>query len=110
MTQLIMRLVMRRPAFCMLRYAKTKMLISWAITTQLISAFVLATYTVQSSYFLNPKFQVSSHLLWLYGPVCVGPGWKLRTGFLATWLMIVILKDADGMRNMETQFVQNLRI
>ena len=31
---------------------------------------------VQFLYFLNPKFQASSHLLWLYSPVCVGPGWK----------------------------------
>ena len=33
---------------------------------------------VQSLYFLNPKFQASSHLLWLYSPVCVGPGHKSR--------------------------------
>ena len=30
-------------------------------------------YTVQSLYFLNPKLQASSHLLYLYSPVCVGP-------------------------------------
>ena len=24
------------------------------------------------------KFQASSHLVWLYSPVCVGPGWKPR--------------------------------
>ena len=41
---------------------------------QLISAFVFATWIVQSLYFLNQKFQASSHLLWLYSPVCVGPG------------------------------------
>ena len=29
---------------------------------------------VQSLFFLNPKFPASSHLLWLYSPVCVGPG------------------------------------
>ena len=29
---------------------------------------------VQSLYYLNSKFQASSHLLWLYSPVCVGPG------------------------------------
>ena len=29
----------------------------------LFSAFVFATYKVQSLYFLNPKFQASSHLL-----------------------------------------------
>ena len=41
---------------------------------KLISAFVFATWIVQSLYFLNPKFQASSHLVWLYSPVCVGPG------------------------------------
>ena len=43
---------------------------------QLISAFVFATRIVQSLYFLNAKFQASSHLQWLYSPVCVGPGRK----------------------------------
>ena len=33
---------------------------------------------VQSLYFLNPRFQASSHLLWLYSLVCVGPGRKPR--------------------------------
>ena len=28
----------------------------------------------QRLFFLNPKFQASSNLLWLYSPVCVGPG------------------------------------
>ena len=59
-------------------YAKTKTQISIAVTAKLISAFVFATSIVQSLSFLNPKFQVSSHLLWLYSPVCVGPGRKPR--------------------------------
>ena len=46
-------------------YAKTK--------TQ-----VFATWIVQSLYFLNPKFQASSQLLWLHSLVCVGPGRKPR--------------------------------
>ena len=29
-----------------------------------------------SLYFLNPRFQASSHLLCLHSPVCVGPGRK----------------------------------
>ena len=29
-------------------------------------------------YYLNPKFQASSHLVWMYSPVCVGPGRKPR--------------------------------
>ena len=62
---------MRTPVFA---YAKTEMQISFVVTAKLISAFVLATRIVESLYFLNPKFQASSHLLWLYRPVCVGPG------------------------------------
>ena len=59
-------------------YAKTKTQISCAVTAQLISAFVFAKRVVQSLFYLNPKFQASGHLLWLYSPVCVGPGWKPR--------------------------------
>ena len=55
---------------------KTKTQISFAVTAKLISAFVFATQIVQSLYFLNPKFQASSHLLRLYSLVCVGPGRK----------------------------------
>ena len=66
---------MRKPDFA---YAKTKAQISCAVTAQLISAFVFATRIVQFLYFLNPKFPVTSHLLCLYRPVCVGPGRKPR--------------------------------
>ena len=31
----------------------------------------------------SPKFQASSYLLWLYSLVCVKPGRKSQTGFLA---------------------------
>ena len=65
-------LVVRKTAIC--RYAKTKTQISCAVTAKLISAFVFTKLIVQSLYYLNPKFQASSHLLWLYSPVCVGPG------------------------------------
>ena len=67
--------MMRKPFFA---YAKTKTQISFAVTAKLISAFVFATRKVQSLYFLNPKFQASSRLLWLCSPVCVGPGRKPR--------------------------------
>ena len=43
---------------------------------QLISTFVFITYIVQPLYFLNPKFQASSHLLWpcsLFVPYLVTP-------------------------------------
>ena len=52
--------------------------LSFAVTAKLISAFVFATWIVHSLIFLNPKFQASSHLLWLYSPVCFGPGQKPR--------------------------------
>ena len=50
------------------------MQISFAVTAKLISAFVFAIWIEQSLYYLNPKLQASSYLLWLYSPVCVGPG------------------------------------
>ena len=62
-----MTCVMRKPG------AKTKVQISCAV-----SVFVFATLIVQSYYFQDPKFQASSHHLWLYSPVCVGPGGKPR--------------------------------
>ena len=40
----------------------------------MISAFVFATGIVQSLFLFKPKFQVSSHILWLHSPVCVRPG------------------------------------
>ena len=57
-------------------YVKTKAQISCAVTAQLISAFVFAIQILQSVVFLNLKFQASSLLLWLYSPVCAGPGHK----------------------------------
>ena len=66
-------------------YAKTKTQISFTVTAKLISAFVFATQILQSLYFLNPKFQASSHLLWLYSPVCMGPGQKPRRPVFSPW-------------------------
>ena len=47
-------------------------------TDQLISAFVFATWIVQSFFYLNPKFQAYNYILWLYSLVCVGPGLEPR--------------------------------
>ena len=69
---------MRKPAFCIW---KTKTQISFAVTGKLINPFVFATRIVQSLNFLNPKFQASSHLLYLYSLVCVGPGRKPERWF-----------------------------
>ena len=61
-----------------LAYAKTKAQISFAVTAKLICAFVFTTRIVQPLYFLNPKFQAASHLLWLSSSVCFAPGRKPR--------------------------------
>ena len=51
-------------------------------------AFIFALWIVQFLNFLNPEFPASSHLLFLYRPVCVGPGRKhRRPGFLALRLI-----------------------
>ena len=52
-----------------------------------ISTFVFTTKIVKSLYFLNLKFHASSHLLWLSSLVCVGPGQKPWTDFLAMRLI-----------------------
>ena len=49
-------------------YVKTKLQISCAVTTQLINDFVFTTQIKQSLFFLNPKFQASSYILWLHSP------------------------------------------
>ena len=68
-----------KPAFCICENNDADQLRSnRAVTAKLISAFVFATPIVQSLYFLNLKFQDSSHLMLLYSPVCVGPGQKPR--------------------------------
>ena len=52
---------------------KTKAQIIFAVTAKLISAFVFTTRIVQFLFFLNPKFQASSHFLRQHRPVCVIP-------------------------------------
>ena len=44
-------------------YAKTKAQIRYALTAQLISAFVFTTWIEKLLFFLNPKFQASGHFL-----------------------------------------------
>ena len=78
---------MRRPDFYLCEnkgtdqlysYAKTKAQISCAVTALLICTFVFTTRIVQFLFYLYPKFQDSSFFLWVYRPVCVGPGQKSR--------------------------------
>ena len=55
---------------------KTTICIGENKAAELISAFVFATWIVQSLFYLNTKFPASNNVLWLYSPVCVGPGRK----------------------------------
>ena len=82
--------ITRKPNFGL---CENKAQISSAVTAQLISAFVFATRLVQCLFFLNTKFQVSSHLLWLYRPVCVRPGQEPRRPFsgIAAQMMVKVL-------------------
>ena len=54
----------------------TKSQISFKVTEKLISIFVLATGIVQLLFYFNAKLLASCLILWLYIPVCVGPGRK----------------------------------
>ena len=66
----------RKPTICVSKNKGADQLCSNRFTAKLISAFVFATWTVQSLFFLKQKFQASSHLQCLYSPVCVGPSRK----------------------------------
>ena len=73
--------IVRKPAFCICKNKDADQLrgnCEADLTAKLISAFVFAIRIIQFLYYLNPKFQASSHLLWLYNPVCVGLGRKPR--------------------------------
>ena len=67
--------VVRKPAFCICENKDADQLCR---NREAVQLFVFPTKLEQSLYFLNPKFQASSHILWLYSPVCVGPGRKPR--------------------------------
>ena len=77
---------MRKPAFCICedadqlrgnREADQRLCFHYTDSTIPLLP-IYATQIVQSLYFLYTKFQASSHLVWLYSLVCVGPGWKPR--------------------------------
>ena len=84
--------------------ANAKTQISFAVTVKLISAFVIATQIEQSLFFLNPKFQASSHVLWMYSPVCVGPGRKPRRPVFLTTRLIYNWLVSDLVGNAEDRF------
>ena len=66
---------MRKPAFCICKNKGADQVPSNCIADQRLCARYMDS-TIP--YFLNPKLQASSHLLWLYTPVCDGPGRKPR--------------------------------
>ena len=70
-----MSLVVRKPAFCICENKDADQLRGNREADQ----HLCFRYTdKQFLYYLNPKFQASSHLLWPHSPVCVGPGQKPR--------------------------------
>ena len=60
---------MRKPGFCICENKDADQLRSNCAADQRI-CFRYTDSTIP----LLPKFQASRHLLWLYSPVCVGPG------------------------------------
>ena len=77
-------LVMRKPDFCICENkdadpcSENKDADQLRGNRELIGAFVFTTRIVQFLFYLNSKFQVSSHLLSLHIPVYVRPGRKPR--------------------------------
>ena len=64
---------MRKPAFCICENKDADQLrVNREADQHLFFCYIA------SAILLLPKFQASSHLLWLYSPVCVGPGQKPR--------------------------------
>ena len=45
-------------------------------SAEIICRFYHFHQKIQFRFFPHPKFPASTHLLWLYSPVCVGPGLK----------------------------------
>ena len=70
-----MRRVVRKPDFCICENKDADQLRGNREADQRL-CFCLRI--AQSLYYLNPKFQASNYLLWLYSLVCVGPGRKPR--------------------------------
>ena len=66
--------VMIKPAFCICENKDADQLCGKPAADQRLC--FCNVEIVQSLYFLNLKFQASTHLLWLYNPVCVKPGRK----------------------------------
>ena len=81
---------MRKPTICICENKDADQLRG---NREMISAFVFATQIVQSLYFLNLKFQASSHLLQLDSLVYVGPGRKPECWFSHDAAQMILYPD-----------------
>ena len=97
-----MSLVLRKPVFCICEKQRHR-----SVTAKLISAFVFATRIVHSIYLLNPKFQASRHILWLYSPVCVGPCRKPRRPVFSQRGSIIVILGFNKAVDPKTDTNQN---
>ena len=77
--------------------------ISFAVTAKLISAFVFATWIVQSLFYLNTKFPASNNVLWLYSPVCVGPGLKPKLLVFSCTGSLLLIEKASELVDQDTR-------
>ena len=70
---------MRKPDFCICENKDADQLRGYLRgNREADQRLFFAKRIVKSLYLLNSKFQASSHFLWLYSLVCVGPGQKPR--------------------------------
>ena len=67
---------MRKPAFCICKNKGADQLCSHCAADQCLCFRYI--YKLQSLNYQNQKLQASSHCLWLYRSVCVGPDRKPR--------------------------------
>ena len=98
--------VMRKPAFCICENKAADQLrgnreadqrLCFRHTDSAIPYLsVFATRIVQFLIYLNLKFPASSHLLWLYSPICVGPGQNPRRPVFSQRGSISTVTDFSG--------------
>ena len=84
---------MRKPAFCLCENKDADQLCSNRTADQQLCFCSI----VRSLYYLNPKFQASSHL-WLYSPDCVGPG------PVAAWISLCLLLSNTVHENLDVLY------
>ena len=72
---------MRKPGFCICENKEADQLCGNREADHRLCFRYIDRQIVQSLFFLNTKFQASSHLVWLYSLVCMGPGRKPEDRF-----------------------------